>query len=157
MIKNLEHRQQSELREFVLGIQNGEFGLGFREEEQLDLLDTFDFYKDGGFWIAEFDGKIIGCIGLQKLNSTLGVLRKLFVQKELRGKELNIAQKLFDKLINEANSLGLEKILLDTPAVAEASHRFYQRNGFREIGRAEIPDGYVFPDRNSKIFELKLK
>lgn len=156
MIKNLEHRQQSELREFVLGIQNGEFGLGFREEEQLDLLDTSGFYKDGGFWIAEIDDKIIGCIGLQKLNSTSGVLRKLFVQKELRGKELNIAQKLFEKLKDEAISLGLEKILLDTPSVAEASHRFYQRNGFREIGRAEIPKDYVFPDRNSKIFELKL-
>ena len=156
MIRKFEHNQQKELTNFVLGIQNGEFGLGFKEDEQKDLINTFEFYKDGGFWIAEIDNKIIGCIGLQKLNPKIGVLRKMFVQKELRGKELNIAQKLFEKLKDEAINLAFDKILLDTPSVAEASHRFYQRNGFKEIGKDDIPKEYSYPDRNSKIFELKL-
>jgi N-acetylglutamate synthase-like GNAT family acetyltransferase len=156
MIRQFEPNQQKQLTDFVLGIQNGEFGLGFKDDEQIDLINTSEFYKDGGFWIAEIDNKIIGCIGLQKLNSKTGVLRKMFVQKELRGKELNIAQNLFDKLKDEAINLGFEKLLLDTPSVAEASHSFYRRNGFNEIGKAEIPRDYTFPDRDSKIFKLKL-
>lgn len=156
MIRQFKPNQQIELTDFVLSIQNGEFGLGFKSDEQKDLINTANFYESGGFWIAELENKIVGCIGLQKLNSKIGVLRKMFVQKEFRGKELNIAQKLFEKLRKEAINLEFEKILLDTPSVAEASHRFYQRNGFVEIGKDEIPKEYSFPDRNSKIFELKL-
>ena len=156
MIRQFRSIQQRELTDFVLGIQNGEFGLGFKNDEQKDLINTSEFYKNGGFWIAEVENKIVGCIGLQKLNLNTGVLRKMFVQKELRGKELNIAQKLFEKLKKEAINLGFKKILLDTPSVAEASHRFYKRNDFVEIGKDGIPKEYSFPDRNSKIFELKL-
>ncbi|CAM1345010.1 GNAT family N-acetyltransferase [Tenacibaculum amylolyticum] len=157
MIQKFEPHQQEQLANFVLGIQNGEFGLGFKRDEQKDLLNTSEFYKGGNFWIAKNENDIIGCIGLQKLNSEVGVLRKMFVQKEFRGKELNIAQQLFEKLKQEAINLKFEKILLDTPSIAKASHRFYQRNGFIEIRKNEIPSAYSFPDRNSKIFELKLK
>lgn len=156
MIIKFKAKQQAELTDFVLRIQNGEFGLGFENGEQKDLLNTTEFYNGGGFWIAQFENRIVGCIGLQKLNPNIGVLRKMFVQKELRGKELNIAQKLFEELKQEAINLDFNKILLDTPSVAKASHHFYQRNGFIEIERNEIPEEYKFPDRNSKIFELKL-
>jgi N-acetylglutamate synthase-like GNAT family acetyltransferase len=103
------------------------------------------------------ENQLVGCIGLQKLSLKIGVLRKLFVKKELRGTDLNIAQGLFEKLKEEAKNLHLETILLDTPAVAEASHRFYLRNGFKEISKREIPENYSYPDRNSKIFELRLR
>lgn len=156
MIRKFVSKDKSELIDFVLEIQNGEFGLGFKKDEQKDLINTTEFYKGGGFWIAEKENKIVGCIGLQKLNPKIGVLRKMFVQQNLRGKELNIAQNLFEKLKQEATNLEFDKILLDTPAIAEASHRFYQRNGFIEIGKDKIPKEYSFPDRNSKIFELKL-
>ncbi len=155
-IKNFKSEQQAELSEFVLGIQNGEFGLRFKENEQLDLIDTAEFYKGGGFWIAQLEREIVGCIGLQKLNGNIGVLRKMFVKKELRGTDLKIAQNLFDKLKSESEKIGFKSILLDTPSVAKASHRFYEKNGFFELDRSQIPSEYKFPDRNSKIFELKL-
>jgi N-acetylglutamate synthase-like GNAT family acetyltransferase len=156
MLRKFVSKDQNELIDFVLNIQNGEFGLGFKKDEQKDLIHTVEFYKGGGFWVAKNENKIVGCIGLQKLNPKIGVLRKMFVQKDLRGKELNIAQKLFDKLKQEALNLEFDKILLDSPTIAEASHRFYRRNGFLEIGKDKIPKEYSFPDRNSKIFELKL-
>lgn len=156
IIKKFEHDQQKELTDFVLEIQNGEFGLGFKNDEQIDLINTYEFYKNGGFWVAEVDSVIVGCIGLQQLNSNIGVLRKMFVDKNFRGKESGIAQKLFEHLIIEALKLNFKKILLDTPSIAVASHRFYQRNGFKEIEKSSIPEEYIFPDRNSKIFELDL-
>ena len=148
--------QQAALTAFVLSIQNGEFGLGFTEDEQLDLINTSKFYDDGGFWIAQLNNEIVGCIGLQQLNSKIGVLRKMFVKKELRGTDLKIAQRLFDILKAEALELGFDSILLDTPSIAKASHRFYQKNGFSELDKSEIPQEYKFPDRDSRIFKLSL-
>lgn len=155
-INNFTSQRQIELNNFVLGIQNGEFGLGFKKNEQLDLINTAEFYKGGGFWVAELEGEIVGCIGLQKLNENIGVLRKMFVKKELRGTDLKIGQKLFDKLKSESQKLAFKSILLDTPSIAKASHRFYEKNGFLNLDRSQIPSDYTFPDRNSKIFELKL-
>lgn len=156
MIFEFKNNQQKRLRTFVLGIHNDEFGLGFKEDEQPDLIDTTDYYKGGGFWVAIFNHEIVGCIGLQKLDDKNAGLRKMFVQKKLRGSEFGIAQKLFDRLTKEASRLRFENIYLDTPSVALASHRFYQRNGFIELDKSEIPEGYTYPDRNSKIFKLEL-
>ena len=135
-INNFISQRQTELNNFVLEIQNGEFGLGFKENEQLDLIDTAEFYRGGGFWIAELECKIVGCIGLQKLNGKIGILRKMFVKKDLRGSDLKVAQKLFDKLKLESKKIGFKNILLDTPSVAKASHRFYKKNGFLEYSNA---------------------
>lgn len=157
MISKFKIERQEELTEFVLGIQNGEAGLGFERNEQLDLINTYEFYKGGGFWIAEISNEIVGSIGLQKLNHEIGILRKMFVKKELRGTNMKIAQKLFDILIKKAINIGLRRILLDTPAIAKASHRFYEKNGFKELNRENIPIGYKFPDRDSRLYELILK
>lgn len=155
-ITNFRSEQQAKLNEFVLDIQNREFGLGFKEDEQLDLINTTEFYKGGGFWVVELENEIVGCIGLQKLNSAIGILRKMFVKKEFRGTDLKIAQNLFNRLKSESKKIGFESILLDTPSIAKASHRFYEKNGFLELDKSQIPFEYKFPDKNSKIFELKL-
>lgn len=156
MITKFVSKKQDELANFVLKIQNDEFKLGFEKSEQKDLIDTKKFYNGGGFWVYEINNEIVGCIGLQKLNPEIAILRKMFVKKELRGKELNIAQNLFDVLKEESLKLKFQKILLDTPSVAVASHRFYIRNGFQEIDKNNIIKEYNYPDRNSKIFELRL-
>ena len=155
-VKAFDPSQQDALASFVLGIQNGEFGLGFTAEEQPDLRDTSSFYKGGGFWTAIHENRVVGCIGLQRLNADYGVLRKLFVAKAFRGGAFKLADKLFLKLRTRATEVGLKKILLDTPSVARASHRFYEKNGFVEIRKTDIPKGYSYPDRDSRIFELIL-
>ncbi|RZJ23655.1 MAG: N-acetyltransferase [Acinetobacter sp.] len=156
-IKKLHKQDEIQVRDFVLGIQNGEFGLGFLPEEQPDLMNTSEYYRSGGFWIAKIRNQICGTIGLQKIDSQNGVLRKMFVEKAFRGPRMGIAQNLFDKLKSSALEKNLKFIFLDTPAIAQASHKFYLRNGFQEIGRDyPLPTEYKYPDRDSKIFLLEL-
>jgi N-acetylglutamate synthase-like GNAT family acetyltransferase len=147
---------QSRVRDFVLSIQNGEFNLGFIESDQPDLLDTQKFYLNGKFWTASIDSEIIGTIGLQNLDHCNGVLRKMFVRNDFRGSELKVAQMLFDTLLNFALDIKLKMIWLDTPAIAVASHRFYEKNGFIQTDKFSLPENYVFPDKNSKIYKLAL-
>lgn len=144
------------VRDFVLSIQNTEFNLGFTDEEQPDLIDTAHFYREGGFWLAKENGQIVGTIGLQKLDANTGVLRKMFVLKECRSVKPSVAQLLFDTLVDEAHELGFETLYLDTPAIAVASHKFYERNGFVQIDRPAAPSHYSFPDRDSKVYRRNL-
>ncbi len=47
-------------------------------------------------------------------------------------------------------------IFLDTPSVAHASHRFYERAGFRKIDAGQLPVAYSYPDRDSLLYLLDL-
>jgi N-acetylglutamate synthase-like GNAT family acetyltransferase len=149
--------EETELRVFALDIQNNEFKLNLTAEEQPDLIDPLYFYSGGGFWVAKEEAEIIGSIGLQKLNTEVGIMRKFFVKKELRGAYPSVAALLFDHFIQQAKDLKLKDIFLDTPAVAVASHRFYEKNSFVLINDyKKLPEGYSFPDRNSKVYCLTL-
>lgn len=159
MVEIIEFKADHQImvRDFVLNIQNGEFNLGFKQEDQPDLIDTEKFYCNGNFWTARINNEIVGTIGLQNLDNQNGVLRKMFVQKEYRGAEPKIAQILFEELTGYAKRINLKKIWLDTPGIALASHRFYERNGFQQTDKLNLPANYVFPDKNSKIYKLDLK
>jgi N-acetylglutamate synthase-like GNAT family acetyltransferase len=156
-IEPLQSADDSQIAAFVLGIQNGEFNLGFAPHEQPDLLSLSEFYAAGCFWVAKVDGELVGTIGLQRLDEETAILRKLFVKRELRGATPKVAQYLFDRLLTTARQLRFHTIYLDTPAIASASHRFYERNGFVEVmDKLTLPTTYRYPDRDSRVYRLKL-
>ncbi len=139
----------------ILSIQNGEAALDLTVDEQPDLIDIPASYAKGGFWVAVDDDRVVGSIGLLDLDGR-GVLKKFFVAAPYRGRE-GPAQALFDALLRRAHELGLSDVVLDTPSVATRSHAFYLRAGFRPITQAELPEGYAYPDRNSRLFQLALQ
>lgn len=156
MITRFHPSQQHELTILILDIQSGELSLGLKDDEQPDLLDTKGFYKDGGFWVAQLEGELIGCIGLQRLNSDCGILRKLFLKRACREHDRGIACQLLRTLLVEAKDIGLSRIFLDTPAVAKASHSCYRKNDFIEINPKGIPPEYNYVDRDSLFFVPEL-
>jgi DNA-binding MarR family transcriptional regulator/predicted N-acetyltransferase YhbS len=159
-IKLFEEKYQQQMEDLVLGIQNGEFNLGLTAQRQPDLHNLKAFYNDKGNWLwIAVNGKdeVAGSIGLERLNENQAVLRKMFVRKEYRGKTLNLASKLFAILLKEAKSQGFKEILLDTPLVTHAAHRFYERNGFELVSKDVIPANYLLPSGiELKIYRLIL-
>jgi GNAT superfamily N-acetyltransferase len=156
-IQNFDRAEQDFIKKFVLDIQNNEFHLGLTEEDQPELKDIAGYFKNGGFWTAKIEGKIIGTIGLQYLDNDNSALKKMFVNKAYRGRELGIAQMLFDTLMEFAKVKNFKTIWLDTPAVATASHKFYERNGFIPSEKSQLPDKYTFPDRDFRIYKLNIR
>jgi N-acetylglutamate synthase-like GNAT family acetyltransferase len=156
MIYRFQRQWQEQLTNLVLNIQNHEFHLGLTQAQQPDLVDTENFYKDGAFWVALDKNSVIGSIGIQVLQAEIGILRKMFVHKDFRGKELGIAQQLFDTLLIEANYLKIKTIFLDTPPIAHAAHRFYERNGFVETYRDNLPQNYKFVEMPLKFYMLNI-
>ena len=124
--------------------------------EQQDLKDIQTYYqKDGGeFWIAKSDGKVIGTLGLQFRENHCAVMKKFFVDCHYRSQKIGLA--LYQKLLAFAKDKGVRHIILDTPSVARASHKFYETAGFHRIYTQELPIRYLYPDRDSLLYMLDL-
>lgn len=143
----------------VLGIQNGEFKLGLGIEDQPDLLDIPGQFQraGGGFWVAVEPGDVVvGCIGLLRKNAHCAVLRSFFVAPAWRGAASGCAAALYAQLLDCAHEAGIRHILLDTPAVATRAQQFYQRAGFVQVTRDQLPVPHDYPDRDSLLFLLTL-
>ena len=82
------------------------------------------------------------------------VMKKSFVDQKYRSQKVGLA--LYKRLLSHAEKAGVRHILLDTPSVAHASHRFYETAGFRRIAPAELPIPYTYPDRDSLLYLLDL-
>lgn len=140
----------------ILDIQNNESKINLSLEEQPDLLNIKQSYQDAGgeFWLAMSAGEVIGTIGLMMKPDKCAIMKKFFVKKEFRSQKIGLA--LYNRLIEYAKEKHVEHIILDTPSVAAASHRFYEKAGFRKIEAQELPVPYSFPDRNSLLYMLDI-
>ena len=149
-------KYDGEIVSLILGIQNQEAGIGRSLEEQPDLKDIRGCYQDGGgqFWVALSDGRVVGTLGLMLREDGCAVMKKFFVDREYRSQRVGLA--LYKRLLSHAEKTGVRHILLDTPSVAHASHRFYETAGFRRITPAELPIPYTYPDRDSLLYLLDL-
>jgi len=156
-ITTYEDKYKDEVIKLILDIQNKEAGIGLSLQEQPDLDDIEASYmKNGGyFWIAlDEQGKVIGTIGLMNKKDGVGILKKFFVRAEHRRQKVGL--QLYLSLLNFCAIHRLKTLLLDTPAVAKASHRFYEKNGFVKITKDTLPIPYDFPDRNSYLYLKRL-
>jgi len=143
----------------VLGIQNGEFGLGLAIEDQPQLLDidTHFLRAGGGFWVAvDTANRVVGSIGLLRKTPECAVLRSFFIEPDWRGGASGCAQRLYAVLLDFTHAQGIGQVILDTPAVATRAQRFYRRAGFVQITREQLPVPYEYPDRDSVLFLLAL-
>ncbi len=150
-------RFDDEIISLILSIQNDEAKIGLSLQEQPDLLDIHCSYQETGgeFWVALSDGKVIGTIGLMMQEKHCAILKKFFVKKEFRSQKVGWA--LYQELLRFARGAGVRQIVLDTPSVAHASHRFYEKAGFCRIDPSELPIPYVYPDRNSRLYRLEVQ
>ena len=151
-----EYKEQ--VIKLILDIQNREAGIDLSLKEQPDLYDIQNSYMDkgGGFWIAlDEKDEVIGTIGLINKGKGYGILKKFFVRSDYRSKKVGF--RLYEALLAFCSDKDFKIIILDTPAVAKASHQFYERNGFSKITKEELPISYEFPDRNSYLYLKHLK
>lgn len=155
-IETYSGKYDDEIIRLILDIQNSEFKIGLPLQEQPDLKNIQEAYKKKGgeFWIALSGGKVIGTIALMQKGQECAVLKKFFVKAEYRSKKIGAA--LYEKLLEYAHKTGVKHIILDTPSVAHAAHRFYERAGFYKIEAKDLPVPYTYPDRNCILYRLDL-
>ncbi len=135
---------QSAVIKLVLTIQQQEFGVDISQSDQPDLLAVSDFYQQGNgqFWVAEQAGVVIGTLGLLDIGQQAVALRKMFVAKHCRGGTPSVAQQLMQTCLNWCHQQTISAVYLGTIHIYQAAIRFYEKNGFHQIQRPQLPDSF---------------
>jgi len=145
--------------DLIIPIQQIEFGVPITLEDQPDLMDIESNYHatGGNFWAAFQDGKVVGTIALISIGDENGVIRKMFVSKDFRGKEFGIAQNLLNGLITYCKARGITDLYLGTVDILKAAIRFYERNGFVALEKQDLPSTFPIMSADNVFYHLEIK
>jgi GNAT superfamily N-acetyltransferase len=152
-------KYKQDIAALILNIQNNEFNVPLTLADQPDLLDIKNFYfkKNGCFWVAVEDEKLIGTIALIDFDNGQAALRKMFVHKDYRGKEKGVGQLLLDTLFDWCKQKNITEIYLGTVEQLHAAKRFYVKNGFEKIDKSELPGNFPLMQVDTEFFGLRIK
>ncbi len=79
-------------------------------------------------------------------------LRKMFVQREFRGPTHGTARLLLAALLDWAKAQRIGEIYLGTTAKFLAAHRFYEKNGFTELSKSQLPVQFPIMNVDTKFY-----
>lgn len=134
-------------REYSVGL---EFDLGFQDfKNELANLKAIYSHPTGALLLAYINNKTAGCVAVRKLSSNVCEMKRLYVRPSHRGN--GIGMRLAVAIIEEARSLGYEKMRLDTVPAMRSARMLYEKLGFTEI------EPYRYnPIPGTSFLELKL-
>ena len=106
---------------------------------------------DGRLLLISVKNQSAGCVALRKIAEGFCEMKRLYLREEFRGSGLG--KILIEKLIEEAQVVGYEKMRLDTLTdKMPQAVKLYKSHGF-----CEIPPYYDNPHRETLFLELNLK
>ena len=149
---------KNRVADLILSIQNEEFGIPITLDDQPDLNEIPIFYQagNGNFWIAKVEDNVIGTIALLDIGNGKSALRKMFVDRNYRGREFGIGQKLLNNLIVWAKQKIITEIYLGTTEKFIGAQRFYEKNGFFEIQKQALPQEFPVMDVDVKFYKFSV-
>jgi len=92
----------------------------------------------GCLLLLELAGKTLGCVGVRRLESDVGELKRMFLRPAVRGR--GFGRQLGEEALHAANALGYRWVRLDTLTRMTPAVGLYRSMGFKEIpGYRENP------------------
>lgn len=99
-----------------------------------DLYKIPEVYSGKGkFWVAIYDGKVIGTVAIKDMGQQVAKLNRMFVLFDYHGK--GVGQGLLNEALAFAKDQGYKEIILNTHKLMKRAHHFYEKNGFRMVGK----------------------
>ena len=99
-------------------------------DKELLAIDTYIKGLHGKFWVAELEGRVVGCIGYgQKENKTIE-LKRLYVADDMR--RSGLGSRLFQLVFFAAAANAAKAIDLWSDTRFAEAHAFYLAKGFEQ-------------------------
>ncbi|MBP2637239.1 MAG: acetyltransferase family protein [Firmicutes bacterium] len=157
-ITTYQSEYKDEIIDLILGIQCKEFGIPITREDQPDLGDIPKVYQTGAgnFWVAACGGNVVGTVALFDIGNHQAAMRKFFINPSYRGSRYNTAKELITALTTWAAGHDIAEIFLGTTAQFLAAHRFYEKNGFTEITKPDLPAAFPVMKVDTKFYYYQL-
>ncbi len=131
-----------ELRPGDVGAVVTAHGLLYSREQGFDA--TFEAYVAGPLaafvlresprerlWLAERDGRLVGCIAIVADREAVAQLRWFLVMPEARG--AGLGRRLIEEAVGFCSGAGYDRIMLWTVSALEAAAHLYTSTGFRRV------------------------
>lgn len=109
-----------------------ELGKKFEPDGRHYFYNDIETYFDVFFCLV-LDDKVVGTVGLKKINDDTAELKALYLSKELRGQGLGL--KLINSVIDKAKEKGYKLILLDSMSKYKEAVKLYEKVGFIKTER----------------------
>ncbi|KAM3594841.1 uncharacterized protein V6R79_014841 [Siganus canaliculatus] len=119
-------------RQSVIHIFNSYIDTCLREDLK-DISSTYLKSKDSCFWVADCDGRVVGCVGCVPNPDAPGCLelKRMSVRRSHRG--MGIAKALCRTVTRFTHDRGFAAVLLHTSVVQSDAQKLYEHMGFKKI------------------------
>ena len=132
-LRSATNRDRAAIESLVFGVLR-EFNLRpDPADTDADLQDIERSYiKAGGIFdvLVDESNRILGTVGLFTHSSSTCELRKMYLDKSIRGR--GHGRRLLDHALSRVRQLGFSRVTLETARVLEDAIRLYERYGFRQ-------------------------
>lgn len=98
------------------------------EENHFNLTTDEVTGENGRMIRARYDGRLVGCGAVRRIEPAVGEIKRMFVDESARGLKLGAA--LLDQLEMHAVALGIDTLKLETSAKQPAAVSLYEGVGF---------------------------
>ena len=103
--------------------------------EEIDRIPAYYGERDGGFWVAVRDDKVVGTFGLERASDDAMELRRMYVDPLARRQ--GIARQMLQFAENECRRRKVSRLELTTAEIQQAALALYRNAGYRVV-REEI-------------------
>jgi RimJ/RimL family protein N-acetyltransferase len=90
----------------------------------------------GAFWVVREDARVVGSVGVERLDDRTAELHRLYLDSTLRGR--GIGRALVETVLDWAREQGVRRLVLWSDTRFEQSHRLYRRLGFEQLGERTV-------------------
>ena len=144
MIRELFYENLCEVQPLIASELNMNLDVDEYLENNLANLNQFTA-PYGGLFIAQIEGKTIGCAGFRQNSQEIAEVKRMYVKPEYRRQ--GIGRALLQTVINQTRNIGYKKLRLDTACFAKQAQALYHSFGFQKIPpylESDIPE-YLHP------------
>ncbi|KAM6969492.1 putative N-acetyltransferase camello [Tautogolabrus adspersus] len=120
-----------------------------------NITDTYLTQKDSCFWVAEYDGRVVGTVACLPNENAPGCLELKRASVHRSHRRMGIAKALCQTVADFTRDRGYAAVLLYTSTVQTDAQKLYEHMGYEKIREFLVPE-FIAKIMNFTLIEYRL-